>query len=165
MRLVLGKIFLQQRNQSIIKMKKVNYILFLFLIFGCRNNDKKSLTDSKYVSVDTNTVIYEPIAKNIKILSDSLDIQFQSSFSNDTVKVSLGHIEVLKKIISTDNRIGLAESIRINKKEDTSRTIQIFINHNAPIKIVKYKNYKSLLINKANHTVKVQLTNRAQYYK
>ncbi|HEX3386398.1 MAG TPA: hypothetical protein VHS53_14455, partial [Mucilaginibacter sp.] len=116
-------------------MKKLSVILFIYIIVGCKHHN----TNQSF-SRNVNTVRYDVITV-AKSSSDSLNIAFQASFNNDTVAVILDSTTIFKKVISTDQSIGLADCVFIKKKQLPSKTdgnIAILINHNYPIRINNY---------------------------
>jgi hypothetical protein len=157
-------------------LKKRNFLALIFLLLGCGNHGVKHhqatpVGDDKTIAQisteHTDTIIYDPIP-DVKNLSDSLTVFFESSFHNDTVRILLSNTSVFKEIISTEDRVGLAASVAIDKKArslEGSPKISIGVNHNRLIIIDRYKKYKFMYISKINGHVQVLLSNKPHFYK
>jgi len=157
-------------------LKKRNFLALIFLLLGCGNHGVKHhqatpVGDDKTIAQisteHTDTIIYDPIP-DVKNLSDSLTVFFESSFHNDTVRILLSNTSVFKEIISTEDRVGLATSVRINKRAKSAlgdQTISLYIDHGAPIKVNRYKSYKFIYVNQINRRIEVLLSNKPHYYK
>ena len=155
--------------------KRLTLLILTFFAFGCGDNhlknhpvvstkENKSVTPRVWQDIDS--IIYDPVAST-KNFSDSLVISFESAFQKDSVKVSLGKINVFKKIISTDDRIGFATSTVIYKTSSRiqqGEAITICINDDLPVIISKYKNYRFVYINKWHGVVRALLSNKIHYY-
>jgi len=155
-------------------MKKVKYFLFIFLIWGCNNSEKHTfrthpskITNKRKLLVYSDSIRYDSSLKPKKN-SDSIQVFFESSFKNDSVKILIGNKAVYKKVITTDDKIGLADLFKINKYNnnlDGKRTIELFINQSPPIKIDNYVNYDFLLVTLKKNRINITLTNKKSFYK
>jgi len=146
--------------------KQLAIFTMMLFIMECKSNDRKS--SSNYQSSEiVSKIIYDSTADN-QIRSDSLYIVFQSSFLNDTVKAMIGRTAIFKKVISTDQSIGLAESIGLYKNQYISNKagcIKIIINSGVPIQVCNYNSYRFIYIDQVKNHVKILLTNKIHYYK
>ena len=138
----------------------------MLFIIECKTNDRNSSIEHRSNEI-VSKILYDSVAST-KIESDSLYITFQASFHNDTVKAMIGKTIIFKNIISTDQSIGLAESIGIYKNQYVSnkdKCIQIIINNSTPIQVCNYNGYRFMLIDKIENCLKIKLTNKIPYYK
>jgi hypothetical protein len=155
-------------------MKWVKYLWFIFLILGCNNHRKQAakknpsqISSRNKMAIRSFSIIYDSTLNSNKLL-DSIQVSFQASFINDSVKVIMGNEVVYKKIITTDDRIGLADSFKINRYENNlngKKPIEIVINQNTPIKIDNYLKYNFVDVTLKNDKINIKLTNKISYYK
>jgi len=154
-------------------MKKSYYTLLFLAVFGCHHSKKE---DNKHLRLPKGTieikdylanVVYSPSPQSNHLL-DSIEVSFESQFHNDSAKIICNHKVLYKRIISTDNRIGLADWFWINKKDQglsDNQSIYIIINECSPIQIKDCSKYNYIRVNLQKKLIDIQVTNEKPFYK
>jgi hypothetical protein len=61
--------------------------------------------------------------------ADTLVIDFQSGFKNNAVELDLDHKPILLEVLTTDNRVGLARSLKVEARDAQSVQVDITLDH------------------------------------
>ncbi len=115
-------------------------------------NSSKSTAVNKDCYCDNNNytdicikIIYDTISIKDKI-SDSLFVNFEYSFKRDIIVLIQGSNTVYHSAITTDDKIGLADSFFLRKVKSANKfeAIEVHFNHSRPITINNYSGYNYL---------------------
>ena len=141
------------------------------LIFtACNYSDNKNfVATTQTVPADTTAIIDSlpapPHDSVTSRLSDTLEVIFEHSFVDDTVSIFSSNAKIYSSRISTDDRLGLASTAIIDRKNLQSNSLKIRINNINPIQVREIEKYNYILVRFLNGEIYFSLTNKQPRYK